>query len=357
MAAADITALANKFYAAQLAVRDQLDAKFKAALFGAEGASSTAWGLALVLASWRRQKAGDSLSDVADTGVLTLIGQIKNFEGAFPGSFAKFLDTAEAATDVGKIAGAGSYFLTTVNELGAFVRPGLLSWLSSPGFANVAGALRNKLGGPNESTKAPSTAPVNRTRSFDQGDFRPKIASPVAEPPRQVEPPRQSERDMQLALLIRAGWSKEQAEQILAGPGGARMQDGPAKPTAPDSPTAKTGPDKPPVVDGKTILDRAGGDKQATSTTSEAGGIPGAIKSGVDLLREILKLATSSGSDSKGTPGGNGKGNGKSEPGYSYPPPETGGEEPPDYMPTGGAGDSSTTPPPVIINDSSEVID
>lgn len=408
MATADLTRLASRLYAAVRAVRDQLDDQFKAALFASDGAASGAWGLALVLASWRRQKAGDSLSELADTGVGPLASQIQNFENAFPASFSKFLDAAEKATDAGRIAAAGSYFASTVRDLGFVVRPGLLSWLNSPGFTKVATALRGKLGGPADAaqTVAAVPTPTNRTRSFDQADFR-AATRPAPSPPRvldqqpvsvaltmqlpvvrdqqpppvasttpisatpapiQVEPPRTSQRDMQLATLIAAGWSPEQAALILAGPGGKSQTP----------PNTKQADATRPVIDGKTILDRANtkDDRKPDNTASDVAAVTGVIKSGLDVLGEILKQINTGGSKGSGggqNPGSSGGGGGGSMTGFGGGGSMTGfegggrmteydggtpigdyGSDMPSYGGPGAFGDGGTI---FDINDSSEVID
>lgn len=361
MPAPAITALAKRFYAAELSVRGELEDKFKAALFSAEGAASGAWGLALVLAAWRRKKAGDSLDDLADTGVVSVVSQIQSFEGQFPGSFAKFLDTAERAADVGKIAAAGSYFSTTVRDLGAFVRPGLLAWLTSGGFAKVATALSRKLGGPSDAPKPALPPPsVNRTGDLDRRDFR-AVTAPQSETAarKQVEAPTTSERDMQLAALIRAGWSADQAAQILAGPNAVPSGNGQGngKPASDSKPSAA-------IVDGKTILERAGKGTPTESGDGDITAVSGAIKSGLDLLREILKQTTSS---QDKAPSGGQKGNGSSK------NPFTGGKEDPGGSMSDGGDDSSDpgsmptdetdysdsgpSSDPIEINDSSEVVD
>lgn len=359
MPAAEIVALAKRFYAAESSVRGELEEKFRAALFGAEGASSGAWGLALVLAAWRRQKAGDSLDDLADTGVVGVVSQIQSFEGQFPGSFAKFLDTAERATDVGKIAAAGSYFSTTVRDLGAFVRPGLLAWLTSGGFAKVAAALSRKLGGPSDAPRAALPPPsVNRTGDLDRRDFRAvTVPRSVVVASRQIEAPNTSERDMQLAALIRAGWSADQAAQILAGPNAVSSGNGQGneKSASGSKPSAA-------IVDGKTILERAGKGTPTESGGGDITAVSGAIKSGLDLLREILKQANSSHGK---VPSGGQKGNGSSK------NPVTAGEEDAGgSMSDGGDDPSGSGPMPtddtddfesgsdsIEINDSSEVVD
>lgn len=315
MAASEILRIGKQYYAPILAVRDSLDSKYRTALFSSEGASSPAWGLTLVLASWKQQKLGNSLADVAETGVVPLVAQVSQFEGAFPASFAKFLRTSEEARDVGGIAAAGSYFSATISGLGILASQGLLGWLSSAGFLRVAKALSAKLGGPDA---VPKVLPPSRTvRGFDQADYQPRIAAPVAqEAPKQVTAARPSAREEQLAMLIAAGWSREQAERILAGPSAQGK------------------------VTGDTILDRAngGGKSQTSSKTEEAGGIPGAVKSGIDLLRELIKLGTSSsgsgnsggggskqggGIDLGGGRGGGGLDTGGDEGGSNPTPPET----------------------------------
>lgn len=406
MATAELTRLAGRLYAAVRAVRDQLDDQFKAALFASDGAASGAWGLALVLASWRRQKAGDSLSELADTGIGALVSQIQNFENAFPASFSKFLDAAEKATDAGRIAAAGSYFASTVRDLGFVVRPGLLSWLNSPGFTKVATALRGKLGGPADAAQTVAVVPpASRVRSFDQADYppprRPAESPPVVQDqqpapvaltmqlpvvrdqqpapvarttqisaspaPIQVEAPRTTQRDMQLAALIAAGWSPEQAALILAGPNG-KSQTPPG--------TKQTDAARP-VIDGQTILDRANPKKDPSTpstTSSDVAAITGVVKSGLDVLGEILKQVNSGGS--KGSGGGQRDGfsggdgsmtgfggggsttsfeGGGSMTGYGGGTPSVDyGTDMPSYGGPGTFGDGGTI---FDINDSSEVID
>ena len=295
MALADIRALASKFFAAVSTIRGNLDNDFKVALFGAEGQESGAWGLSLVLGVWRRQKAGDSPAALAETGVAPLVAQIQKFEGAFPGSFSKFLATAEGAEDLGKIAAAGSYFASTVGNLGMLVRPGLLAWLNSDNFKKVAKALREVVGGPFDglAERPPSPAITRPTRpNFDRQDFQTTAAPPPPPPKPLLALPENTQRDLDLARLIRSGWSPEEAARILEGPAALKR--------------ANEKEDGPRVVDGKEILKRSKPADGEPARKDDSGGIPGVIKSGLDLLREVLKQVNTGGSNGSGGKGGGG---------------------------------------------------
>ncbi len=296
MALADIRLLASKFFAAASTARSNLDNDFKVALFGAEGRESGAWGLSLVLGVWRRQKAGDSPAELAETGVAPLVAQIQKFEGAFPGSFSKFLATAEAAEDLGKIAAAGSYFSSTVNGLGMLVRPGLLAWLNSDNFKKVAKALVDLVGGPTSAlVERPPSPPIKPTRpSFDRQDFQTTAAPPPPSPKPILALPENTQRDLDLARLIRSGWSPDEAARILEGPAALKRA------------TEREG-GAVPVVDGKEILKRSK-TVDEPARKDDNGGIPGAVKSGLDLLREVLKQVNSGSSKGSGGKGAGGDG-------------------------------------------------
>lgn len=367
MALADIRALASKFFAATSTARSNLDNDFKVALFGAEGRESGAWGLSLVLGVWRRQKAGDAPAELAETGVAPLVAQIQKFEGAFPGSFSKFLATAEAAEDLGKIAAAGSYFSTTVNGLGMLVRPGLLAWLNSDNFKKVAKALVDLVGGPASAlVERPPSPPIRPTRpNFDRQDFQTAAAPPPPPPKPTLALPENTQRDLDLARLIRSGWSPDEAARILEGPAALKRAN-----------ERERGAE--PIVDGKEILKRSktpdeSGRKDDKGT--DGGAIAGAVKSGLDLLREVLKQVnsgSSNGSDGKGAGGNGGSNNDGGNGGRGTMSGGSGSGDSDDYgdrgtMDSGGGTETDESPPDTggggggggvfDINDSADVDD
>lgn len=365
MDAAALSTLANRLYAAEVQAAPQVEEAIRVALYRADGASSPAWGLALVMACWIRQNEGDSLSEISGTGVAALIDQIKSFEGWFPRSFQKFRDTAQAGGDRGSIAAAASYFTSALKDLGSIAKQGFLAWLASPKFTTVASALAKRFGGP---LKPSEPAQPNPAKAFDHADYRVvRSAVPAAPPPsapaaRLVEAAPQKS-DLLLASLLALGWSPQESEKILAGPGAQK--------------SAASGPDRPrPEPDPQP-------DKKAAvqSKQSDASGIPGVIKSGIDLARDIFKTVTatpppgrtngqtsskppsrSKPADrrmSEETPGDFGSGDEEAIPGTRIGEDDSPEAEPGAGVEADGRWDDTgrITDPSSYVNDSSEVID
>ena len=290
MDTAALSSLANRLYAAEVQAAPQVEESIRLALYRMDGASSPAWGLALVVACWMRQNAGDSLSDLSSTGISPLIDQIQSFEGWFPRSFQKFRETAQAGGDRGSLAAAASYFASALKDLGSIAKQGFLGWLASPKFTSVARALVKRLGGP---VLPGASVPSSPAKSFDHADYRViRSAPPAATPPqptaRLVEAaPEKS--DLLLASLLALGWSPEESARILAGPG--VQQSTPSRQNrltpAPEAPRPKT---TAPVQT-----------KPGDAKPSDANGIPGVIKSGIDLARDIFKTVTATPQPGKGS--------------------------------------------------------
>lgn len=272
-----LSSLANRLYAAEVQAAPQVEEAIRVALYRADGASSPAWGLALVVACWMRQNAGDALSELSSTGVSPLIDQIKSFEGWFPRSFQKFRDTAQAGGDRGSIAAAASYFASALKDLGSIARQGFLAWLASPKFTAVASALVKRFGGPANPGGPPKPSPA---KSFEHADYRvvrstPPVSALPPQPAARLVEAAPQKADLLLASLSALGWSPQESARILAGPG-VRKSDasGQVRPS-PDAEGAR--PDKTLPVQPK---------------QSDASGIPGVIKSGIELARDILKTVT-----------------------------------------------------------------
>ncbi len=364
---ASLTSLANRLYAAEVQAAPQVEESIRLALYRMDGAASPAWGLALVVACWMRQNAGDSLGDLSSTGISPLIDQIQSFEGWFPRSFQKFRETAQAGGDRGSLAAAASYFASALKDLGSIAKQGFLGWLASPKFTSVARALVKRLGGP---VQPGASVPSSPAKAFDHADYRViRTAPPAATPPqptaRLVEAaPEKS--DLLLASLLALGWSPEASARILAGPSAS-----PSTPSGQNRPTPapevarpeKTAPAQP---------------KRGDAKPEDVAGIPGVIKSGIDLARDIFKTVTASPQPGKGSsptkapsaPKSPGKRMSEESPGgfdssdNDMPETSTGEEDSP-------STESSFTPDPEIdmedagritdpssyVNDSSEVVD
>lgn len=340
MALVQLIQTARRLYAAIIAARGATDDSVRSFLFpSAPPVDNPPWGLALVFGSLLRKKAGDGLEEVSDTGIVPVVNQLTQYQGAFPPSFQTFLSRAQAAQNAGDIAAAGSYFATATKELGVFVKPTLLQYLRSEAYSKVSAALQKRAGDPVENRSADNSTPALPRAEQN--------ANPAPPPARQETPSAPSapstpaatpSREMQIAVLVRSGWTVEQAQRILDGPDRSQMTSTPAPR---------------PIVDGKTILEKASpGNTGKDNTTTDATAIAGAIKSGAELLQQLLKLA-------QGTGSGN-KGGGANTPGDSKFP-DVGGStmSGSSYMDedSGYSTDLGGSPSYDFINDSSEVID
>lgn len=288
---ASLASLANRLYAAEVQAAPQVEEAIRVALYRTDGAASPAWGLALVVACWMRQNAGDSLSDLSSTGISPLIDQIQSFEGWFPRSFQKFRETAQAGGDRGSLAAAASYFASALKDLGSIAKQGFLAWLASPKFTSVARALVKRLGGP---VQLAASAPPSPATAFDHTDYRvtrstPPASSPPPQPAARLVESAPEKSDLMLASLLALGWSPEASARILAGPGVSQSatsgQNRPA-PAPVVLRTEKAAPAQPKPGDAK---------------PGDAGGIPGVIKSGIDLARDIFKTVTATPQPGKGS--------------------------------------------------------
>lgn len=372
MDAAALLSLANRLYAAQVQAAPQVEEALRIALYRADGAASPAWGLALVVACWMRRNAGDTLGELSSTGVSPLIDQIQSFEGWFPRSFQKFRETAQAGGDRGSLAAAASYFASALKDLGSIAKQGFLSWLASPKFTTVASALVKRLGGP---VLPGASSPPSPAKAFEHVDYRvvqsaPSPAStPTPQPAARLVEAAPEKSDLLLASLLALGWSPEASARILAGPGVPKS----AVP-------AQNRPTSAPEV----VRTEKPAPAPAPSKQGEAGGIPGVIKSGIDLARDIFKTVTATPPSGKGSSPTKGsspsKSDGKrmseeSSGGFDSSDDDTSGNSRGDDEPPSTESGSSTesrsstepevdmedagriTDPSSYVNDSSEVID
>lgn len=340
MALVQLVQVARRLYAAVVAGKDAADDSVRSVLFPATPpVDNPPWGLALVFGALLRKKAGDSLEEVADTGIVPVVNQLTQYQGAFPPSFQTFLNRAQSAQNAGDIAAAGSYFATATKELGVFVKPTLIQYLRSDGYSKVSVELQKRAGEPVENRSADNSTPAQPTR-LDKPQvpaLPPSRQEPASAPTKPSDSTALPEREMQIAVLVRSGWTLEQAQRILDGPDRSQMT------------TSKS--TERPVVDGKSILDKASPGNANKENSTEATSIAGAIKSGAELLQQLIKLAQNTG-------GGGSKGK-----------PDTQGSMFPDlggstmsvspYMDedSGYSTDLGGSPSYDFVNDSSEVID
>lgn len=367
MDAAALSSLANRLYAAEVQAAPQVEESIRVALYRTDAISSPAWGLALVVACWMRQNAGDSLDDIASTGVSPLIDQIKSFEGWFPPAFQKFRDTAQAGGDRGSIAAAGSYFTSALKDLGSIAKQGFLAWLASPKFTTVARALVKRLGGPANPSAPARPSPA---QAFDHADYRvarrtPPASAPSPQPAARLVEAAPQKSDLLLASLLAVGWSPQDAARILAGPGAGK--------------SAASGQDRPAPAPNGARPDKT---VPVQSKQGDAGAIPGVIKSGIDLARDIFKTVTASPPSGKTNGQKGSKGPATSNPADKRMSEESAGDfgSADDDMPGEGGGeddrtsaepgtdtdteveggmddDGRITDPSSYVNDSSEVVD
>ena len=241
-----LVALATKLWRAMEFAQPRLPESTQAVLSARMEDGDVRWALALVLAGWRlggKAEAGaaDINTVMTETGAAALVRQITSLQMLLPDSFTKFLSAAQESTEDHQLAGAATYLVDAMKDLGNTPRSTLHTWLRGVQFQEVArtlirrfpvpGSGRPPVWGAPPPVASPASPPKpSRVERFDRADFTPRLpqprtttdkasrlASSAATPPRPPTPVLDGET-VSRGYLFTVGWEGAEVERLLSGP-------------------------------------------------------------------------------------------------------------------------------------------
>lgn len=153
------SALAGRFQTAMGFALPKLPESFRAALSRPIGGADARWGLALLLAGWqlsgkRTPQSSTVEQTLAELGVAPLVQQLAPLASSLPAAFREFLKVTQESAEEYRLAGAGSFLVSTVSELGMLGQSSLTSWLGGDSFTRAAAALVQKFPRPSAGATA-----------------------------------------------------------------------------------------------------------------------------------------------------------------------------------------------------------